>query len=142
MSRLLLKVALALLTSGCLLLQDPPVNGVGGECEDDDWCQDGLVCLRRSGPQNPGECNVKGACYMDSDCPGTALCQAPSYSVGTCTPNTGCTTDAQCGAGKSCFRGGCWQLCISTLDCGTNATCRQVPCPSNLSSCPMACQAF
>lgn len=148
MARSLLKVALALLTtitSGCLLLQDPPVNGVGGECEDDDWCESGLVCLRRNGASNPGVCSTKGSCYQDKECAAGSLCQsATSYSSGTCTKNTGCTADAQCAAGKSCFRGVCWQKCTSTLDCGTSAICSRVPCPDNMSldSCPQACQGF
>lgn len=145
MARSLLKIALALLTSvtsGCLLLQDAPVNGVGGECEADDWCESGLVCLRRYGNNSPGECNKKGACFVDSDCPSTSRCEAPSYSIGTCKANTGCLlAGAQCGAGKTCVRDVCWQLCTFTSECGTNATCREVECPGSV-SCPNACQPF
>jgi Dickkopf-like protein len=146
MSRSMLQLTLALLTSGCLLLQDPPVHKVGGECDGKDWCEDGLLCVRPNGPNNPGVCNQPGDCYVDENCPAGALCQGTTtfQSLGVCTANKGCTSDAQCASGLSCFRGGCWKKCSSTLECGTSAICTRVPCPANMSllSCPEACQAF
>jgi hypothetical protein len=146
MSRSLLHLSLALLASGCLLLQDPPVHKVGGECDGRDWCEDGLICTRPNGPNNPGVCNKNGSCYFDQDCPAPALCQGATYNKpGLCTANSGCTSNAQCSGGKTCFRGACFTTCSSTLECGTSAICTRVPsCPENMSltDCPQTCQAF
>lgn len=128
----------------CLALQDVPTRGEGKDCEADDWCDDGLVCLRESAAHSLGVCAKRGTCKLDENCAPNQLCQGASYDArGTCQPNTGCTSNAQCSAGLSCFRGACYEFCTSTSMCDSSWFCLSLGttplCPV-LEECPDVCR--
>jgi len=127
---------------GCLALQDVPTRAAGEDCEADDWCQAGLLCLS-SGNGSTRKCAKAGSCGRDADCAATELCDGADYSKpGTCKPNAGCTTNANCSSGFSCFRGVCYKFCSTSSTCGTDAYCLSLTsptCPIVESNCPQVC---
>jgi len=132
-------------TTACLLLQDAPTLGEGKDCDADDWCDQGLVCLPKKSSSLKGVCAKRGSCDLDTDCDATQLCQGATYSVrGTCQANPGCKSNASCSGGLSCFRGSCYQVCTTSSACGSGRACLSVPrtaCPE-METCPDVCQTF
>jgi hypothetical protein len=126
----------------CLALQEAPTRAVNEECEADDWCEEGLVCIRTDGDANPGICAPPGNCARDRDCAAGTLCNgSTSKTLGTCAVNKGCTSNAQCSGGLTCYHGGCWKMCTTSSECG-EYYCSEIDCPYGETSCPYACQAL
>jgi hypothetical protein len=144
LSKLILIVGLWPIVS-CMALQDVPTVAEGEDCEADDWCNDGLICLHPNG-SSLGMCGKRGTCNTDADCAANQLCQGATYSVrGTCQANTGCSSSAQCSAGLSCFRGACYAICSSSSMCFSEELCVPLSttglCPT-MEKCPDVCRAF
>ncbi|WP_437523622.1 hypothetical protein WME79_34450 [Sorangium sp. So ce726] len=138
--RTLCAALLFLLPGGCLLLQEPPTRPLGDECEDNDWCNEGLICVFPYGTNNPGECSTPGTCAADGDCPAGQLCQGSTIDKsGVCQANTGCISDTACVEGATCYRGSCLFLCESSSECPEDTYCSTLDdCPYRM-TCSKAC---
>ncbi|WP_437903539.1 Dickkopf N-terminal cysteine-rich domain-containing protein [Sorangium sp. So ce327] len=143
--RTLCAALLFLLPGGCLLLQDPPpTSPLDGKCEDDNWCNEGLICVFPDGQYSTGQCRAPGSCTVDSNCPAGQLCQGTSGSskIGECQENTGCISDTECATGATCYRGSCLFVCELSSECPEDSYCSILDdCPPHM-DCPDACEYF
>lgn len=98
-------------------------KGVGGECERDGDCVEGLFCedavctLKPTTPKG-GECRLTGECAGDGYCSSARTC-APAGAAGA---GESCQTTADCKKGLVCTPPDLASLDLTTLDAVANAT--------------------
>jgi hypothetical protein len=145
-SRISLVVAVAL--PGCLLLAKEPLRGQGEACEENDWCEEGLHCLKQYSGDLTGLCLPLVQCFTYEDClalPRTHCENMDPYSgvIGACWDNE-CNADTECRAGYLCTDGLCLVDCTSdSLACIDldGMLCRDRRCPV-AGQCGRACMPY
>jgi hypothetical protein len=131
---------------GCFYL-DTYCQAAGGQCGSSNWQCTNNQC------QFTGFCNNNGNEFQG--CPTVSRTGAPLFSTCDTTANAcqpgqgnGCTSDSQCGSGVAvvdtpgavcegtdctCFDGGCYLKCATSLDCAEGFSCDETTklCESN-----------
>lgn len=108
----------------------------GGNCDNNNICGKGLICLRSSENSPDGLCEVRCTVKTQSVCAGGKFCYLIHSRNGICitgqagTKKVGeeCKTTPECAAGLVCFTplnrtARCAELCDTSIPCPTGDTC-------------------